>query len=71
MALSSTSDAEAPAPEALAPEDALIILSLRNTVLFPQTVLPITIQGDAAGIDSVSVSLVNSQGSSSAVSGKF
>jgi hypothetical protein len=33
-------------------------------------VLPFTIQGDA-GIDSVSVSLVNSQGSSSAVSGKF
>jgi hypothetical protein len=34
-------------------------------------VIPFTIQGDAAGIDSVSVSLVNSQGSSSAVSGKF
>ena len=34
-------------------------------------VLPFTIQGDGAGIDSVSVSLVNSQGSSSAVSGKF
>jgi hypothetical protein len=34
-------------------------------------VLPFTIQGDASGIDSVSVSLVNNQGSSSAVSGKF
>ena len=34
-------------------------------------VLPFTIQGNAAGIDSVSVSLVNSQGSSSAVSGSF
>src|SRR5471032_2834977 len=31
---------------AAAPEDALIILSLRNTVLFPQTVLPITIRSE-------------------------
>ena len=34
-------------------------------------VLPFTIQGDAAGIDSVSVSLVNNLGSSPAVSAKF
>ena len=34
-------------------------------------VLPFTIQGDAAGIDSVSVSLVNSLGGSTAVSTKF
>jgi hypothetical protein len=34
-------------------------------------VLPFTIQGNAAGIDSVGVSLVNSQGSSPAVTSKF
>jgi hypothetical protein len=34
-------------------------------------VLPFTIQGNAAGIDSVGVSLVNSQGTSPAVSSKF
>jgi hypothetical protein len=34
-------------------------------------VLPFTIQGDAAGIDSVSVSLVNNLGSSPAVTAKF
>jgi hypothetical protein len=34
-------------------------------------VLPFTIQGDAAGISAVSVSLVNSLGSSPAVSAKF
>ncbi|HMC62991.1 MAG TPA: Ig domain-containing protein, partial [Candidatus Solibacter sp.] len=34
-------------------------------------VLPFTIQGNAAGIDSVGVSLVNSQGSSPAVSSKY
>ena len=34
-------------------------------------VLPFSIQGDAAGIDSVGVSLVNNQGSSPAVSAKF
>jgi hypothetical protein len=34
-------------------------------------VLPFSIQGNAAGIDSVSVSLVDSQGSSTAVSSKF
>ena len=33
--------------------------------------LPFTIQGDATGISSVSVSLVNSLGSSPAVSAKF
>jgi hypothetical protein len=34
-------------------------------------VLPFTIQGNAAGIDSVGVSLVNNQGSSAAVTAKF
>jgi hypothetical protein len=34
-------------------------------------VMPFTIQGNAAGIDSVSVSLVNNLGSSPPVSSKF
>jgi ATP-dependent Lon protease len=43
--VSETSAAQEPqsAPEA---QDSLIILSLRNTVLFPQTVLPITIRSE-------------------------
>jgi hypothetical protein len=34
-------------------------------------VLPFTVQGNAAGIDSVGVTLVNKQGSSPGISAKF
>jgi ATP-dependent Lon protease len=44
MAVSATSATDQ--PSSTAAEDTLIILSLRNTVLFPQTVLPITIQSE-------------------------
>jgi len=42
MAVSAEPDAPEPAQTAV--DDSLIILSLRNTVLFPQTVLPVTIR---------------------------
>jgi ATP-dependent Lon protease len=39
-----SAEADAPEPAQTAVDDSLIILSLRNTVLFPQTVLPVTIR---------------------------